>query len=259
MKNKLFALALSIVMLLLCAGCKSEEQIAQGVQSTSGIRDVVYNEAPEVVKRTIVVTGKGEITTVPDTANISFNINTKEKEATVAQSKNEEIVLALLATLQSDGIAEKDIRTASISLYEQYDYSKSEPVLTGYEASSRVEATIREVENLGAIIAHALEVGVTNYDGLSFSATDTQKAYGEALAAAVKDAQDKAETIASAAEKELTGLLTIEEQSISQSMAYDSNSRMMDVAATDAAASGSSISTGEIKTVASVTVTYEIN
>lgn len=259
MKNRLLILAIAVLMALGCTACKSEEQIAQGVQSTTGIRDVIYNEAPEPVKRTIVVSGRGEITTVPDTANISFNISTKEKEAPAAQSKNEEIVLALLAALQSDGIAEKDIRTASISLYEQYDYSKSEPVLTGYEASSRVEATIREVENLGEIISHALEAGVTNYDGLSFSATDTEKAYDEALAAAVKDAREKAETVAAAAEKQLTGLITIEEQSVGQTAAYELRNGVVEVPATDGVASGNSISTGEIKTVANVTATYEID
>ena len=255
MRKKLLTLALCLLLTAVCTACKSEEQIAEGVQSTSGIRDVVYNEAPEPVKNLIVVTGGGEVTTVPDTANISFNISTKEKEATVAQSSNEEIVKNLLTVLQGDGIAQKDIRTASISLYEQYDYSKSEPVLTGYEASSRVDVTVREVENISTIIADALDAGVTNYDGLSFSATDTQKAYDEALAQAVADAKRKAETIAAAAEKKLVALNRIEEQSISQPLVRELT--MTSETAADGAET--IISTGEIKTQASVLVTYEID
>ena len=47
------------VGLLCLGGCKSAEQIAAGVQSTAAIRDVVYNEAPEVVHSTVTVRGSG--------------------------------------------------------------------------------------------------------------------------------------------------------------------------------------------------------
>ncbi len=258
MKTNRIILALCLILALaLTAGCKSEEQIAQGVQSSTGVRDVIYNEAPEPKLSTIVVGGSGEVKTVPDTASITFNITTKDKEATEAQAKNEEIVKELINTMLSDGIMEKDIRTASISLYEQYDYSKSEAVLTGYEASSRVELTIREVENIGAIIADALAVGVTNYDGLSFSATDTQTAYDAALADAVEDAQRKAEAIAAAAGRELVSIHTIEEQSVSQPVFYET-ARSDAMASGIAAADSNGISTGEVTTTARISVTYEI-
>ncbi len=254
--SKTLLVICALAMLLGTSGCKSEEQIAQGVQSSAAIRDVVYNEAPEVQKCTIVVNGSGEVKTVPDSATISFNITTKEKEATAAQAKNEEIVKLVIETMLSDGISEKDMKTAGLSLYEQYDYGKSEPVLTGYEASSRIELTIRDVENIGSIIADALAAGVTNYDGLSFSATDTDRAYEKALAAAVEDAQGKASAIAAAAERELVGILTIEEQSQGQPVLYE-------IPATDSAkgmnvGDANGISTGEVTTSAQIAVTYEI-
>ncbi len=255
-RNRALLLLCAACMLFAAAGCKSEEQIAQGVQSTAAIRDVVYNEAPEVQKTIIAVNGNGEIKTVPDTANIVFNVTTKEKEATSAQAKNEEIVKLLIETMLADGIAQKDITTKGMSLYEQYDYSKSEPVLTGYEASSRVEITIREVENIGAIIADALAAGVTNYDGLSFSAMDTEQAYDKALEAAVTDAQRKAEAIAAAAGHELVGIMKIEEQSQGDPMVmYE---RAASTASGIAAENADGISTGEVTTRARILVTYEI-
>ena len=45
--SKTLLVICALAMLLGTGGCKSEEQIAQGVQSSAAIRDVVYNEAPE--------------------------------------------------------------------------------------------------------------------------------------------------------------------------------------------------------------------
>ncbi len=255
----------SLLTLLLCvsllclSGCKSEEQIAAGVQSAAAIRDVVYNEAPEVVHSTITVTGSGEVKTMPDTASITFNVRATDKDAVTAQTQNEEIVKALLEVLKADGVAEKDVKTANISMYEQFDYSKNEPVLTGYEAANNVKVTIREVENISTIIAHALAAGVTSYDGLTFSVTDTAGDYDKALAAAVEDAQRKADAIAEAALLTLTGTMKIEEQSVSQPM------RVVEMPATDGVANakttadaGPSVSTGEVTTQAQLVVTYEV-
>ena len=247
------------VGLLCLGGCKSADQIAAGVQSTAAIRDVVYNEAPEVVHSTVTVRGSGEVKTMPDTASIIFNVRTTNKDAVTAQTQNEEIVKALLAVLKTDGVAEKDVKTADISMYEQFDYSKSEPVLTGYEASNNVEVTIRKVENISTIIADALAAGVTSYNSLTFSVTDTMGDYDEALAAAVQDAARKAAVIAEAGGLELTGTMQIEEQSVSQPL------RVVEVPATDAAAnvamktdSGPSVSMGEVTTQAELVVTYEV-
>ncbi|MDO5111494.1 MAG: SIMPL domain-containing protein [Clostridia bacterium] len=251
--------ALCASMLLLLGGCKSEEQIAAGVQSTTGIRDVVYNEAPEVVMSTIVVKGSGEIKTVPDTASITFNVRTKDKDAVTAQAQNEEIIQALLEVLKTDSIAEKDIKTANISMYEQFDYSKNEPVLTGYEASNNVKVTIRDVANISTIIADALTAGVTSYDGLTFSVTDTAGDYDKALAAAVEDAGRKAAAIAEAAGLELSGTMKIEEQSVSQPALYR-EAAAADGAMNESAAAGAgpSVSMGEVTTQAELVVTYEV-
>ena len=52
MKNYRIAALFCALLLLLVplTGCKSEEQIAEDVQSTAAIRDVVYNEAEEVLR-----------------------------------------------------------------------------------------------------------------------------------------------------------------------------------------------------------------
>lgn len=257
--NRPLALVCALLLLLVpLTGCKSEEQIAEDVQSTAAIRDVVYNEAEEVLRHTIVVQGSGEVKTVPDSANITFSVSTKEKEATAAQAKNEETVNLVISTILSDGVLEKDVKTTGMSLHEQYDYSGSEPKLTGYEASSSIDVTIREVENLGSIIANALEAGVTNYYGLSFSATDTKGAYEEALKGAVRDAQAKGEAIAEAAEREILSIMSIEEQSVGQGLVVEvpRTDAVMEAAASSNDVGG--ISTGEITTSARVKVTYEI-
>ena len=119
-----------------------------------------------------------------------------------------------------------------------------------------MEVTIREVENIGTIIADALAAGVTNYDGLSFSAMDTEQAYDAALEMAVADAQRKAEAIAGAAGRELVGIMKIEEQTKGDPMAiYE---RALSNASGIAADNADGISTGEITTNAGILVTYEI-
>lgn len=257
--KRVLALTLCAMALLGLCACKSEEQISAAVQSASGVRDVIYNEAPEEKMHTIIVKGNGQAKVLPDTASITFNINTKDKEAQEAQAKNDQIVQALTSALQSDGVAQKDIKTQSISMHEQYDYSKDEPVLTGYQASNRVQVTVRKVEDLGTLIAHALEVGVTSYDSLNFAAADTAAGYDEALKAAVQDAERKAAVIAEAAGRPLVGIVTIEEQSVSQSVRYDATNKMSNMVAEVAAMDdGPEVSTGELTMEANIVVTYEL-
>lgn len=257
--KKIFAvLSCTLALCALFAGCKSEEQIAAGVQTASGVRDVIYNEAPEEKMKTIVVKGSGETKVVPDTASITFNISTKDKEAAAAQTQNDEIVKALTDMLLEAGVAKSDIKTRNISMYEQYDYSKNEPVLTGYEASNHVQVTVRKVAELGSLITGAISVGVTSYDNLNFAAADTAAGYDKALALAVEDAARKAEAIAAAAGKTLVNIVTIEEQSVSQAIRYDATNKTMmaaEAAQTDGAAE---ISTGEITMQAELVATYEI-
>src|SRR3989338_498679 len=73
---------------------------------------------------TISFSGHGEVTAVPDIANIYFTITKDGATVKEAQAGVAEIEKKALDLLKAKGIADKDIKTANASFYPKYEYRK---------------------------------------------------------------------------------------------------------------------------------------
>jgi uncharacterized protein len=71
--------------------------------------------------------------------------------------------------------------------------------VTGYQLTNTVEATIRDVATVGALIDAALAAGATSLDGLAFRLADPTEALAEARRRAVADARARAAVLAAEA------------------------------------------------------------
>lgn len=217
MKKRILIAGLCVAILL-CCGCKTQEQINNSqtaANSNYGIRDVIYNEAPEVQKNIIRVSGTGSVMLEAEIAKVCFRISATAQEAEAALMENERIMEEVYAALLADVILEEDMERASVSLWPQYVYAaEAAPyAVTGYSAQSSIQVTIRDLGAVGLVVMHAMEAGASSYDSLRYTLSDEQAAYQQALAAAVRNAQGKALAMAEAAGAKLVATpLSIEEQ-----------------------------------------------
>ena len=163
----------------------------------------------------ITASGHGEIKVKPDIALVTITVTTQSKDQSEAVGQNAAKTTAVLNALKDARIAEKDIQTQSYTVQPQYDYQSSPgtPVLTGYQVQNSVQATVRDLTQVGLVIDKTTAGGASEIGGVSFDLSDRAQAESQALSLAVTSAKLKAGVMASAAGVDLGRLLSINEGS----------------------------------------------
>jgi uncharacterized protein YggE len=160
--------------------------------------------------KTIMVTGNGTVSSVPDRAEVSFSIETRAKTATGALGQNADEASKVIAALKAAGVAAADIQTSQVSLSPQT--TQDGLTIVGYSASNSI--TVRSaIAAAGKLIDTAVAAGATSVSGPSLSLSDQAGLYRDALKKAVADAKLKAQALADSAGLTLGDAQTIAEGS----------------------------------------------
>lgn len=85
--------------------------------------------------RRIIVSGRGEVSAKPDTAEIEVRVSSIKPSVREAQESVESVSSRLLGELCSLGLTPTNIETASYNLYPRYEWEKHSSVFKGYQAS----------------------------------------------------------------------------------------------------------------------------
>jgi uncharacterized protein YggE len=169
--------------------------------------------------RTITVSGEGKVTAKPDQANLSLGVQAQASTATKALADANVAANHLIAALKATGIANDDIVTSGLQVYPTYTGNQ---VITGYQASSQVTVTVRDITKAGPVIdaAAAAAGDHITVGGVSFTISDPEKIIGAARSAAIDNAKARAGQYASAAGAGVGQVLQISEVSISPMPIY---------------------------------------
>jgi len=201
---------------------------------------------------TIVVSGTGRVAVEPDVAELRLGVAISRETVTKARSEAATTMSAILAAIGEAGVAERDIRTAMLSVQPRYDYRDGQaPALAGYDLSNVVEVTVRELAAVGDVIDGSLRAGATSLDGLAFQVAEPSAPEAAARTAAVADARAKAEVLAAAAGIRIAGVADIVEGGAPPSFPLAKAARM-----SLAADSGTPVAAGTTDVVVTVTVTF---
>src|SRR5829696_2463342 len=145
---------------------------------------------------TITVMGTGTVSSVPDTATISFGVVTQATTAAQAMSANTTAAERMIAAVKGAGIDSKDIHTDFVTLSPRYSERGDE--IVGYTASNSVSATIRDLGRAGTVIDAAVGAGANSVNGPFLEPSEVTALYQDALKRAVADARTKGEALAAA-------------------------------------------------------------
>jgi uncharacterized protein YggE len=161
-----------------------------------------YPSSP--IQNTITVQGTGKATTTPDVASVSFTVMENASSVSAAQSAATDKANAAIAAMKAAGIADADIQTENYSVSPQYApsvcaagvYCPPSNKISGYQVSESVDLKIRDTSTVGDILQKLGDLGVQNVSGPNFGQEDDSATQDSARAAAIKDAQEKAATLA---------------------------------------------------------------
>ena len=158
------------------------------------------------------VTAEGESKRVPDLATITAGVVTQAADAAAAMRENATRMDRVITALKRAGIADKDVRTASISLQPQYRYAENQPpVITGYQASNTVTVKFRDIAKSGGVLDALVATGANQINGPDLGLDDPAAAMDEARLDAMAKARARAELYARAAGLKVKRILSISE------------------------------------------------
>jgi len=247
-ENKPFAILLIILLIAAIAVL-----IAATRNIWKGYRYIGKVEARD----TIAIQGRGKIIAVPDIAMITIGLNNEKKEVTDAQKENAEKINAFINDLKKLGIKEKDIATANYNIYPVYNYEDGRQVLRGYQVSQNVNVKIRDLKKISDILSLVSKHSLNQVGGLNFTFDDLEKLKQQARVLALKNAAEKARTLANVAGVKLGKVISFSESNSD----YNLPARYADEPAgfeIGGASEKPRVEAGSQDIVVYVTVSYEI-
>jgi len=215
------------------------------------------NGAGTTDNRFITVTGVGTVSVVPDAVRFNATVSALASTNAAALSSASKSAAAVRAALTSKGIATKDIRSANISVYPEYNWTQEAGTkITGYRASQSFDVLVRTASKAGSIIEAVVTAGGDNVQlgGVIPVTLNPSLATEDARAAAVANAKSKASSYAKLLGTSIGKVLSLEEQS---SPVYSSPFPMAKAGAADAAAV--EIDLGEQDVTVTITVRWTLN
>lgn len=220
---------------------------------------------------TIAVSGTGQATAIPDTAEFSFTVDKTAATVVAAQNAASALANQAIAAVEQAGVASKDVQTTDYSINPHYTYTATQPTVCplnsiggcslthqvpdGYEVSQTVDVKVEMASTTGQILQTIGGLGITEVSGITFTESNKDAAEDQARAAAIADAQAKAKTLASQLGVSLGPVVTFQESNnYPQPVMYAAAG-----VPSAALAPAPEIPAGQNTVTDNVTVTYEIH
>jgi uncharacterized protein len=171
------------------------------------VREVRYMVAQPVGTTFITVSGKGEVQSSPDIAEVTFTLRSESAKVADAQKQIKDKTAAAVGALSELNIEENDIKTLSYNSYPKYEYKQSlcrggycppsgNPTIVGYEVTQSIQVKVRDVDQVGIVFEKLGALGISELSGPNFTIDDIEKAKADARGLAITDAQEKAKVLA---------------------------------------------------------------
>lgn len=246
--NQPFA-AVALAALLVSAGCLGIGDAAQNVSPT----DTGSATAPD---RTVSVAATGEAAAAPDRAVLHLSVQASAESAGDARSRVAENVSALRSALIDAGVDETDITTERYNLREVRSRNKAgEPGLTEYRAVHALTVETGDVDRVGTLVETAVRNGATDLRGVEFTLSEQTESTlrEEALNAAMDNAREDADVLATNADLEIGGVRSVSTGDV-HVRPYRTEAAL---AASGAGAATTDVESGPVTVTARVQVTYD--
>lgn len=215
--------------------------------------------AAQKAPTTLALSAEAEVQAAPDIAEIGAGVVTQAADAGSALAANSAEMARVVAALGKAGIADRDIQTAGLNLQPQYRYEQNQPpTLLGFQASNRVQVTLRDLKGTGKVIDTLVREGANQIDGPSFRIAEPEPLLDKARAEAVRKARARADLYAGAAGLKVKRITAISEgfqQRPPMPLPRMASADMIEMRGAPAAPP---VSPGEVGLVAQVMVAFEL-
>lgn len=160
----------------------------------------------------ISVVGEGEVRVRPGLARLTFGVLTYGASAAEAEALNLASVSKLKVALVSAGVDEALLETTSTLAANRHVDFTGVTRVSGYEAVTRVTGLLRNPSRVQVVVEAALAAGATSQEETAYSVEDPEVSRQAAMAAALENARQRAEALATAATEALGAMVGLDVQ-----------------------------------------------
>jgi uncharacterized protein YggE len=207
-------------------------------------------------ERTISVTGRAEMNVGNEVADFSAGVNVFNEDKEMAVDEVNRRMTDLVEKVKQFGIADEDIETQSVSVYEQADeeiliYPPRESK-QGWQASNTIRITLRDVDRAGELTDLLAGAETSNVYGPNLRVDRDNVDTDSLQEMALEDAYDKANKLASRMGSSVGRVISLSESGVSSG---DYGYGIMEARALSSSAP---IEAGSSEVSASVYVVFEL-
>ena len=204
----------------------------------------------------VQVVGFGSAAGKPDVATLSLAVSVTEETVSAARTDAAAAMSQVIASLKSQGIADKDIATRDFRIYEEFEYGGEGRKHIGYTVSNGLMVTVRDTDEVGAVIDAAIAAGGDDirFNNVGFSFSDTATLAEKAREAAVDDMQERASQLAEFANRSLGDIKILSETPVADIFPQSGGLRALAASAE----SSTPVPVGESKISVTVYGIYEL-
>lgn len=143
---------------------------------------------------TMIVTGRGQVTAMPDIVLIRLGVQTSGENLAFVQEENARSSQMVLEGLRQMGV--QDIRTYQYIIDRIYDFDNNTRIDRGFSVRNVFEIRTDMLDMAGTIIDTAVSLGANLVDLITFEVSATDQYYLEALNLALMNGTEKARSMA---------------------------------------------------------------
>ena len=161
----------------------------------------------------IVTSGKATVDATPDIATLAIEVSVSSKEVADAKKQVDDRVAQYFAYLEEHGVARKDINAANLRTHPEYDFTKEgRSVFKGHRAVRQVSVTVRNLDQLNALLDGALRKGLNEIRGVELGVANPETYRDQARSEAMKNATSQANALAAGFNAKLGPIYSIRYQ-----------------------------------------------
>jgi uncharacterized protein len=151
------------------------------------------------ITNSIAVQGEGKVFAQPDVFLLDLNVSKLANSTATAQTQTKQVMDQVISLAKDLGIDAKDIQTANLSIFPEYDYLNGTQTIKGYRANHSLTLKIRKLESVDAIIPKISFDNDIQISSMRYDIDDKTAFYSQARKLAYEKAEQKAKELATLA------------------------------------------------------------
>ena len=204
----------------------------------------------------VTTTATAEIYVPVDEVHFNLSIKQKDTEISGARNKNIEVAKKVTDILKSHGVPSKYIQTAAMSVGRNYIRNSSFKKWDGFICTQKIYVCLLDPTKYDAIVDELLATDLASLKGPDFRSSKMAEAMEKARGKAILLAKKKAEQFAETLGQSIGSAKLIKENSTVQAGTVNYSSGTPSV--TDIEGVSQSFEPGQLRVLASVTVSFEL-